>query len=206
MTVAETIRALVAEIKAFYEHHAPGMLALHYRVRPCTETQLAELEERLGVILPEDYKTFLGCCDFQMQLVGHFNTFGHEKLIDIWELMLTLQRAGAFRGRNAAYVAPNYGVAEGIIQPCWWHAAWIPFAEDSVGNLKCLDLAPAVNGVLGQVVEMEVQHAQGPFATQFPSFLAYLEAHLGYLRRGQYTVTDGLLEIDDSLEPQTEVA
>jgi cell wall assembly regulator SMI1 len=70
----------------------------------------------------------------------------------------------------------------GPIRPVWWHRRWIPFGEDSAGNLCCLDLAPASGGTVGQIIDWD--HECGPSRVLFPGFHQLLGALAGQVEGG----------------------
>ena len=59
------------------------------------------------------------------------------------------------------------GWRTGPVQPVWWHHDWIPVAADRAGNLACLDLAPALGGTEGQIIDWD--HECGPSRVLYPS-------------------------------------
>ena len=55
---------------------------------------------------------------------------------------------------------------------------------------------PGPNGVKYQIMNMEVQDGQGPFATGYASFSDYLSSFVGDLEAGRFTVDDWGLTVD----------
>ena len=74
------------------------------------------------------------------------------------------------------------------LQPGWWRAGWIPFAEDSGGNALCVDMDPGPGGVIGQVIAWERQ--TGPEPLSCPSFYWWLRTYRDDLYAGKYHVDD----------------
>ena len=57
--------------------------------------------------------------------------------------------------------AADQTVPEGQVRPVFMHPMWIPFADDSGGNFLGIDLAPDVEGLPGQVINVG---ADAPFS------------------------------------------
>ncbi|MEU7855866.1 SMI1/KNR4 family protein [Nonomuraea sp. NPDC049141] len=86
-----------------------------------------------------------------------------------------------FDGRVSRELDP----AKGYVRCVWWHRGWIRFAEDSGGNLLCIDLAPAHHGSRGQVIQWETHG--GPYGPQAWSFEDHLRKHHDTLISVQHT-------------------
>ncbi len=191
-----SVAEIVGETRAFYTQHCPRMLD---RVAPATTRRLVALEKRVGHPLPTDLREFLTGLDFRFQFEFNFGSLDCTNIGGSWKRMTTHLRKGTYAGWVEAreIEANNPGIRERVIQKCWWNEGWLPFAEDSCGNLKCVDLSPGPRGVVGQIVAMEIQDGQGPSATGAKSLRDYLAEQLGFLRTGKFRVDDeGLLEID----------
>lgn len=80
------------------------------------------------------------------------------------------------------------------VQFVWWDPAWVPIASDSCGNLVCVDLHPAKNGVRGQIIGWEARMGPvGPFASNLAE---YLESHVEEYNSEDYGFSsdDGIYE------------
>ncbi len=171
-------------IEEWYREHAPR---LHADLGTgLSEEQIRALEERLGLLLPSDYKASLRLHNGDVS-VNDYHYLRADVVTDVWDSLTKRSEEGQFVGREV-----DQGGA-GIIQDTWWHRGWIPFLEDSGGNMFCIDTVPAAEGVAGQVVQIEI--GAGPFPTAYPSFLAWLREYKDDLYRGKYIVDeDGLLQ------------
>ncbi len=199
------IVALLAEIRALYALYAPSLLADGWhRLIPATAAEIEALEALIGAALPADYRAFLRHNDVRHSFSGNVACLEVREVGNEWQRMTELLDAGAFDdGRIAHHIAAGFGNwDDGRVAPVWWSRAWLPFAQDSCGNLHCLDGAPGPRGVRHQVVCVEVQDGQGPFSSEYGSFTAYLAAHLTYLQQGQFTVEAWGIEVDKYMAPR----
>ena len=194
------IVGLLVELNSLTRKIAPDSLAQKYcRVVPATEEQIREFQEFLGFSLPEDYRAFLVKNDIRHNFEHNFECLDVEGALRDWRMMTDLLNDGTFDdGRIEHHEVEGFGNWHGdIIKKCWWSPKWIPVSQDSCGNMKCIDLDPGRAGHIGQMMAMEVQDGQGPYATEFTSFYSYLELHLNHLRAGRFEVFDHGIEIVD---------
>lgn len=124
-----------------------------------------ELEECLGIGLPLDYRASLMRHDGRTYLTD-YEYLSVTQVLNIWNYKKRALEQGTFVGRDV------FQKGAGIIRNFWWHPAWIPFAEDSAGNLLCIDMAPGWKGTQGQILRWEKD--AGPLATPEKSFHEWL--------------------------------
>jgi cell wall assembly regulator SMI1 len=198
VTVAEMIKTLLKQIREFYGRHVPVVCTPAFRITPASEIELAQFEAKLGEALPAEYREFLLDNDLRHNFSGNFECLDIQAVVRCWQGMQTLLEQGCFDDGRVEYHKENgFGNWEGeYLQAVWWSPKWIPFAEDSCGNMKCLDCLPGRNGHLYQVLDMEVQDGQGPYVSDHASLVVYLQRHLMYLQNGQYTVDEWGIEIN----------
>lgn len=146
-----------------------------------TAAQVTAFEQHTYLTLPADYKASLEIHDGEVSVYG-YTYLSLDSVLNSWSNMTKLAEADTFAH------AEVYEQGEGIIQNTWWHRGWIPFAEDSGGNMLCIDTTPAAKGVVGQVLRMEI--GSGPGITEYASFLAWLEGYRDDLDAGKYQVDD----------------
>lgn len=169
------IEAIWTDIEAWLAEHAPDR---HAELRPgASEAAIAELERRIGNKLPADYAASLARHDGATNLSSYVYQ-DSKSVAASWEAMLDTP----VEGREID--APEAG----IIQPIWWSKAWIPFAEDSGGNLLCLDLDPGPEGDKGQVLVFEMSMGPGPEG--HASFGEWLEDYRDGLLEGRFVVDE----------------
>jgi cell wall assembly regulator SMI1 len=135
---------------------------------PATEAQIRALEEAIGYRLPADYRASLAIHDGQKEgFVGAMDGLSLnslEETLQDWRVMEELLRAGAF---DEPCESPEEGLQAG-----WWNRGWLPIVSDN-GNSINIDLAPAADGVVGQVFFFD--HEQGAGPVRANSFAAWLE-------------------------------
>ena len=143
-----------------------------------TQQAIVDLERRLGVRLPDDYRAFLALCDGQ-RIGAAFRFYNAEellcttKILTHWQHWNGLLEAGAFESYQSE---PDAG-----IRTDWWNAKWIPFTHDLGGHSSCLDLNPAKGGTVGQVITMwrdseERELMYGSFTAWLTHVVAGLES------------------------------
>ena len=147
--------------------------------------EIISLEERIGMSLPEEFAAYLMVHNGEMWF-GSYRYLGTERIEQNWSIMNQIVEGGAFDNLQVE------DVSKGIIKNTWWDSHWIPFAEDSGGNMICIDLDPDVNRTVGQVIYWE-KH-EGPLPTNCQSFFAWFK----YLQEdlGRYYIVDeeGLID------------
>jgi cell wall assembly regulator SMI1 len=165
----EPVRLLTEATKKIWEHfekwcrsNAP-LICRNLRQGASSE-EIKTLEERIGLTLPEDFSTFLMVHNGAMWF-DSYEYIGTEQIYETWFRMNQIQNKGSFANRKTD------SRSLGIIKNIWWDSHWIPFAEDGCGNLHCIDLAPDVNGTIGQVIYWE--KIQGPLPSGCQSFFAW---------------------------------
>ena len=146
-----------------------------------SEEEIVELENKIGLSLPEAYKVSLrihnGDC-----YISDYNYLNGESVFNQWLMMKELLEERKFEEFNINYPEKN------IIQNKWWDLQWIPFAEDSGGNMICIDMNPGANGIKGQIIYMEIH--EGPIPSQYKSFLSWLESYKNDLYNDLYEVDE----------------
>lgn len=181
--VEAAIQKIWNDIERWYAENAPRLLEnLRNGV---SDQDISKFEARVGLKLPNDYKASLRLHNGDVY-VHDYNYLSLERVLNKWLMMTEQSEEGVFEEREV------FDAGGGIIQNAWWHRDWIPFAEDGGGNLICIDMAPETDGVVGQILNMELQ--SGPFASEYTSFLKWLESYKDDLYGGVYEVDeDGYL-------------
>lgn len=194
------IRTVLEETRKVYLEIIPEFFTLNqYHEFPvATLEEIQDFEQKIGVDLPQDFKDFLLYCNFQLQITGNFNTYEFELMRDRWESWAKSLANGVFERRlTKPDSGDNSGMEQKIIKQNWWNNKWIPFAEDSGGNLFCIDLDPAEHGTFGQIIQMEM--SSGPFFEGSKSITEFCAKQLNFIKNNQYTVDSGSLCIDEYL-------
>ncbi|HKV85777.1 MAG TPA: SMI1/KNR4 family protein [Ktedonobacterales bacterium] len=134
---------------------------------------IEEAERTLDVIFPEDVRVSCRRHDggYSVKLVSTMDVLPVEDMVEWWQVLEELRQDEEWERQQPYYFTENVlssGWKTGPIQPVWWHPRWIPFAYDPTGNIACIDLAPAVGGAMGQILDWD--HECGPSRVLFPSF------------------------------------
>lgn len=131
------------------------------------ESDLEQLEERLGARLPDQWRASImrhdGSLDEGWPTGTLLSCNGILAETTIWRDLL---RAGTFRD------AHPQASANSALRPLWWHHQWICLDADGGGNGAMVDLAPGPDGVVGQVLDMD--HETGPTGPVSDSVAGYL--------------------------------
>ncbi len=194
---SSTVAQSVAFLADFYGRNASQMLQ-EYRLRPAAEEELRALESRIPGPLAADYRSFLLLNEVGHNFAGNYTCLDVAQVNDTWERMTGLLHDATFDGWVEQHIRDGFdNWDDDRLRRVWWSPAWVPIAEDSCGNLVCLDGDPGPRGVRHQVIKMEIQGRQGPFWADLDSFGDYLQAYCDQLRAGHYRLEDGwLVEVD----------
>lgn len=170
------IVAIWRDIEKWLAKHAPDRLA--ELAAGAVDDDIARLAKLVGHELPADYAVSLRHHNGAANLSSYVY-MGIDGVEARWGSRKPLEN-----DKRAVY-DPDAGV----IKPVWWNSHWLPFAEDSGGNLLCLDLDPGPKGKTGQVLTWEM--SMGPVAAGFGSFTDWLSSYRDGLAAGRFTVDDG---------------
>lgn len=189
--ISDRIAAYWQAIDRWFEQHA----------RPChdqlassaaaSESEIAALERTLGVSLPADLRAHLARYGKDTGATFYeYEGLDVERIGERWSGLERLRGAGTF----AAWEPRELDAGESRVQRTWWHGAWVPFAQDGGGNLRCVDLDPGVHGTRGQVIGWELHG--GPTRPIAPSFEAYLRRFRDELAAGKlrYDENSGIFD------------
>jgi len=153
------------KLETWLKTHNPALLAdLN---PPASDTDIQELEQKLGVTLPTDFVECLKVHDGQKGradwLFSGSEFLSSQRILDEWSIWKDLLNGGDFDGTEAE---PGAG-----IQPVWWSPKWIPFTYNGAGDHLCLDLDPASSGRAGQVITL--WHDDGARKKKADSFIQW---------------------------------
>ncbi len=179
----DTMALLWQDIEAWCSHHAPR--TTRDLCPSASEQHVQRLEALLSCLLPDDYRASLRTHNGDADL-GPAHYLSADGVWRAASAMLAQEEAGAFAERRILH---NGG---GVIHDRWWHRAWVPVAREPDGTLLCLDLDPAPDGLVGQVIRHDA--ITGPVATRYRSFEGWLRAYHDDLLAGRYHVdADGYI-------------
>lgn len=197
-----TIKTTLQEIKGIFNIIAPNELKNRF-IKKAEEKAIADFESLIGEQLPNDFRQFLLNNDFKILLEGNYDCLTLEGVQSYWESYKEEVNEGIYDGRVERVIDAGFTNWDSKkIKQVWWSSKWVPFAVDSCGNMKCIDLDPGELGSKYQILSIERQDGQGPYVSQYTSFLNFLEKYLSCLKNKQYRVTeDGIIEMDSDIKP-----
>jgi len=152
-----------------------------------TIEDLRQLENKLGQILPEDFKKFLEVHNGQTWT--HLNLFDGDRLLDTenifcdwdtWKKVLPEIDADC----TATYGQPASSSPDKGIKDDWWNMSWIPITSNGSGDSYCIDLDPTPEGTRGQIIRMLHDHPSREVIAQ--SFRDWIYAFVNDLERNVY--------------------
>jgi cell wall assembly regulator SMI1 len=145
-----------------------------------SEEAIAQLEETLGVSLPDDVRAFYREINGQEpdapNLVDGTELLSLARIADEWAVWNGLLRDGSFEDARSA---PAAGVKDD-----WWNPAWIPLTYNGAGDHYSLDLDPAPAGTRGQIIMM--WHDDAERTRHAASFTDWIEGLCDAMERGDY--------------------
>jgi cell wall assembly regulator SMI1 len=188
-------------IEHWLQAHAPQVLA---GLNPgVAEEAFEQKEASIGVPLPEDFKA-----SYRL----HNGSRSRYALMG-WTYFSSLSEVvggeegtyyGLLQDPRWAEQEPEY-LADLLhppllIQPVWRHPLWLSFAIDGGDGEWCLDLAPARDGQVGQIMTWD--HEVGPERVLFPSFAALLSTYADGLEAGLFLGLTPVLSIEQLTQRQ----
>ncbi len=187
-----TIEKLLSDTYEKYTEISPIRVAEKwFNFKPASDKKIASFEADLGFELLPDLKKFYQHCGYEWSCDGNYSFSGLKQIHDRWKMLRTSLEEFMHEPEWVARAQPSGGK----LKPAYWNPKWIPFAIDGCGNLICVDHDPGENGVLGQLVFMELQDGQGPFVDE-RDLSAFLASQLQLINDGKYEVEEeGYFEI-----------
>lgn len=183
---------LIHTIKLIYQEVVPYYLRENL-FEKAAENQITEFENQIDEVLPADFKTFLLENEVRFNFQYNFSALSIEGIVRRWQSMAESLDKGVFNdGRVERHLKEGFGNWDsGRIEQVWWSKKWIPFAEDSCGNMYCIDLAPTSKGKKGQLLNMEVQDGQGIYLLEdFENLPDFLSKYLARLEKKDYDLEE----------------
>ena len=145
---------------------------------PATDIEISDLQEKLGVTLPDD---FIACLKIHNGQRGKADGLfdGSEflstpRILQTWTMMKEILDSGIFDELGIDENASNQGIKSSM-----WNLKWIPIIDFGNGDMWCLDLDPAEDGHYGQVIQYWHQDAEptkeaNSFTEWFSNFIEQL--------------------------------
>jgi cell wall assembly regulator SMI1 len=156
---------------------------------PAQMESILLLEEKLGVPLPEDFKSYLLTFNGQNEDGENFPLVGYNYFLSVEQIMKTMDTQMDNFGNNETVDFVN----ENKIKAVLWNRLWIPFSELN-SQMLILDLDPAKNGKTGQVFQCwpGFDHERDDIVCA-PSFALFSRELLRRLRADEFECEDGNL-------------
>lgn len=184
------IRDLWQRIERVLQTHAPVTAAT--LAAPATDQEIAALEAATGLKLPADLRASLKIHNGQNDPTRCHAFSGEGILLD------TRQIADHWRTVTEIDASERFSAAPG--QGPWWKTSCIPFT-DAEGNMLCVDMDPAFNDRIGEVVchvhDSAIERGLGA------SFRGWLSSLADRLDAGRFRIDDyGYLWLDTEVLPK----
>ncbi|MGG3798374.1 SMI1/KNR4 family protein [Metabacillus fastidiosus] len=131
------------------------------------------IETTLGVILPEEMKSFYRVYNGQVwepgvhSFVRNLTLLPISKIIDKWKLLQEESDPDDFDINDEDSNIGNE------LKPVFWNSKWIPIAENGGGDYLCIDTDPSETGVIGQI--LYYWHDWGNRSVQAKSLFEFIE-------------------------------
>jgi cell wall assembly regulator SMI1 len=175
----DSVRRSWERIEEFCRATLPGGATLF--APPVTEEDLVRAEQELGVTLPEDFKASYRIHNGQLDrspgiILPHARTLLPVPRYRFMPLQSVIHSTKCLREVAADLTRPSQRTAVELgIQPAFWLPDWIPFASNGGGDYLCVDLSPAPEGTVGQVLDFNHEKAERPLlARSLAEFLDQL--------------------------------
>lgn len=184
--VARMQAQLDALVKEY--HAAAAELELSFVNAGASEADFAELEQTLGYALPEEFKELYRVANGEADdIYGVFageEWLSIERIIDEYNIWQELYQNGTFQEDDGT----PYGCEPeaGIKPDFWWNPKWIPLTADGSGNSKMIDLDPAEQGRVGQIIQM--WHDDAAREKEAASLREFLQNYVRDLEAGLYVL------------------
>lgn len=200
------MKDLVARMQAQFDalvkkySAAAAELELSFVNAGASEADFAELEQTLGYALPEEFKELYRVANGEADdIYGVFageEWLSIERIIDEYNIWQELYQNGTFQEDDGT----PYGCEPeaGIKPDFWWNPKWIPLTADGSGNSKMIDLDPAEQGRVGQIIQM--WHDDAAREKEAASLREFLQNYVRDLEAGLY-----VLDAEFSLILQSEL-
>jgi cell wall assembly regulator SMI1 len=113
-----------------------------------SEDAIAAAEQALGFTLPEEVRAWYRAHDGggDRYIANNRELLSLDRMVSEWKVWKDLLDQGVFEGNDHSSPGPG-------VQQKWWIPEWLPVTYDGAGNHDVIDLAPDIDGRVGQIVE-----------------------------------------------------
>ncbi|MEQ8854369.1 SMI1/KNR4 family protein [Gimesia sp.] len=145
---------------------------------PASDEAFETVEDAIMYRLPSDlrdtYLMYNG--DNKMWVLPGGYLMDLDEVLTTWNMFKEPVDNGLFDDSDAS--------PDGPIKQIWWNPFWIPVLHNGGGDYHCVDMDPAVDGVVGQFIKF--QHETGPSHVLAPSFGDFVITFANDLASGKY--------------------
>lgn len=180
------MKAIWDRIESWFKKQAPNV---NIRLSPgAREEEIQGIENFISLRFPDDLRMSLKIHNGQHELatpmMGEWELYSLDGIKRRWTMLKELFDRGDF---SDAEVFTN-----GPVLAEWWNLKWVPVAHNGAGDLRCVDMAPARGGKIGQIVSF--WHVDEGREILAGSFGSWLESFADDLEKGLYeVVSEGLV-------------
>jgi cell wall assembly regulator SMI1 len=164
-----------------------------------SEQSLSELESKLGVKLPEEFREGWMEHNGQRLLPNGDRTQSVGPLLTMMEFMGVVTSFHEWEG--AIEYCDEDGLeaeAEGPVKAMWWNRSWIPIVLiGGETRFFCLDMDPAEGGEVGQIIHATPKWEERRVVA--PSINAFFDLIAEAIEKGEFEVVDGEIDVCDVL-------
>lgn len=158
--------------------------------QPATTSEIASLENKLGVELPEQLQAMYLEHNGQKDEIntGLFYGLNFLPLDRVYEEWRSWAEIIDSQGENGMKELSMFSTSHvpGFIKAAYANKKWVPFAHDWAGNYLGLDFDPAENGTVGQVINFgRDEDEKFVIAKSFSEFMQWYTAEL---ESGNYSI------------------
>ena len=199
----DLVTRMQAQLKALAQKYpaAAEELGMNFELNAgASEADFAKLEQTLGYALPEEFKELYRVANGETDIGAVFageEWLSIERIIDEYDIWQALHADGSFQNDDGS----DFGCQPedaGIKPDFWWNPKWIPLTADGSGNSKMIDLDPAEQGRVGQIIQM--WHDDAAREKEAASLREFLQNYVRDLEAGLY-----VLDAEFSLILQSEL-
>ena len=154
---------------------------------------IEELEQKIGVRLPDSFKEFYQIHNGQKRT--SLSLFDGDYLMSIdeifnewvlWKEIISKIESDILHVYDDKLISePDFG-----IRNKWWNIAWIPITSDGCGDNFCIDLDPTESGNAGQIIRMIHDHPRRELIAK--SFDDWINQYISDLEADKYYFSDSI--------------
>ncbi len=157
-----------------------------------TEEEIWSVEEQIGAKFTDDvrasYMVHNGQLGMADPLMGEWQLLSLKDLQIQWSMMKHLFDEEQFANVQSKPTTSS-------VKADWWNPRWVPLSYNGAGDFYCLDMEPAIDGNVGQIISF--WHMDEKREKVAASFQEWLENYANALENGNYLVQDGELILSE---------